>query len=691
MNTFQSDELTPSMVATVVRIEPNSIRSLCTPAAPLFLSVMLLFISMGTSTAAPPTVEQVDRALDIAVKAGENGLVELSQQAVRRALSYGPPRDGSDRADIDIPIFGARVDTSRPVPLTPAERLHIRVPQVIDRLLPVWQKASSPNDVFETLRDVVLPIHRPHGVYFYARTQPAVRHRLRLPAVDSLLPVLLQAARDADQLSGLIEHVDSRRQSVGQQLLFLNCLIQSKSTKSDQISAASESLAESLSRTVTATELVMASHLGVQLRQQNHKASAANVLAAVAATQLASNRLLQEESAAAVILLAAQTAFDANRSEEAIELLSALLPTAAERDDPDSAMLAAIRERAAIRAVVDRRIDPSDQWTQHPDAAAEVRDRLMQRSGDEARQSRMPPLATDVRVEVVASNELEAAPSDPAEAAKIWLCELDTVRQQSRILLRLPDFSYVNAPTLSSDQSRIAFEATRPNEAITSGRRIYVVRLATGECGQLSPGYGASWSPAEDRILLNRLSPYRGAWVIDADGRGADLVNAEAQSAAWLGNEQRVLCLNSTGQQTVLSTHSLADDESGQPQTLPVRFSPSLESASGRSALAVADTGESLFRFTLTSESTADSAPIVEWQKVVDSEMIHSDLAVSPSSERIAISRKPSADAAEQIYLLSDRDDPPVLAAGQWPDRRNRGLCWRADSERLIYISSPTK
>lgn len=679
------------MVTTAVRSTPNSIRFVTSAAARCFLGVILLFISMATSAAAPPTVEQVDRVLDIAVKAGENGLVELSQQAVRRALSYGPPRDGSDRADYDIPIFGARVDTSRPVPLTPAERMHIRVPEVIDRFLPVWQKASSPNDVFETMRAVVLPIHRPHGVYFYARTQPAVRHRLRLPAVDSLLPVLLQAARDANQLSGLIEHVNSRRRSVGQQLLLLHCLMQMESTKPSEIEAASESLTELLSRAGTAIELLMAAHLGVELRQQNREASAANVLAAVASTQQSPSRRLQAEASAAVILLAAQAAFDADRSEEAIELLATLLPTAAEREDPDSAMLAAIRERAAIRAVVDRRIDPSHQWTQHPNAASEVRDRLMQRSGAEFQEPRMPPLVTDVRVEVVASNEAHAAPSDPADAGKIWLCELDTVRQQSRILLRLPDFSYVNGPTLSPDQSRIAFEATRPNEAITSGRRIYVVRLATGECGQLSPGYGASWSPTEDRILLNRLSPFRGTWVIDADGRGADLVNAEAQSAAWLGHAQRVLCLKSTGQQAVLSTHSLADDGFGQSQTLPVRLSPSLETAPGRAAFAVADSGESMFRIMLTSETTADSALIMEWQKVVDSEMIHADVSVSPSSGRIAISRKSSAAATEQIYLLSDRDDSPVLAAGQRPDRRNRGLCWRADSERLIYISSPMK
>ena len=137
-----------------------------------------------------------------------------SLQAVEQALQYGPPMVSTATRPAAIQHQGARVDTSRPVPVAPEEAIRQRIPLTILRLSELWKREAAPLIVYRHLRSVVLPPERPNDVFLYSlpvRVDPLQPQRMR--QVTSMAHELVALATVSEQLSDLKHSVNDRNQS----------------------------------------------------------------------------------------------------------------------------------------------------------------------------------------------------------------------------------------------------------------------------------------------------------------------------------------------------------------------------------------------------------------------------------------------------------------------------------------------
>ena len=94
-------------------------------------------------------------------------------------------------------------------------------------------------------------------------------------------------------------------------------------------------------------------------------------------------------------------------------------------------------------------------------------------------------------------------------------------------------------PAVSPDGKRVAYSAMR--EGAT---RIHVIDIGGGNDRVLLPeqaGEFPRWSPDGKRIAFTSGGPRPGVWMVDAEGRSAELVTARRASPAWLPDAKRLV------------------------------------------------------------------------------------------------------------------------------------------------------
>ena len=497
------------------------------------VGLILTAVFCGQTSAAPPTIEQVDAALDIAEEAARNGLTELSIEAIRRALQYGMPTILQDTVD-RTPRLGILVDTITPTPKSPEELIQIRVPECIFRLSQQWRTDAAAESVYLALRDVVLPPAVPGKAILYSvpmKINPAQPDRL--PAPRSVAGELVTWAERANRLKDLEAYVLSHpaAETIEAGVLLMMCA--SIQGNADDISEYANRLSARYGDGTSRNAAEMIAFVGASLAGTEQHSEAAAALLEIAGRTISKIDTLTPATnspAGAALLSAARLRFSIDQTEQAVDLLSAYMQTKIRgRHGIASRGLEDRRTQTVARELFGRHLN---EYAKEVFTAEDFR-RLQQRY-----------TLIDEPVEIKDAStqqpdrEFRIVPADSEHVAKlqpstIQFCVLDTAAQQSSTLFYLPDFRSVIAPAVSPDGTEVAFAATFPGEAVTSDTRLYVANIDGSAIRCLGRGTLPSWSPEGRRIAFSSYSPNRGVWITRVDLDDRMLVDETGWGGCW--------------------------------------------------------------------------------------------------------------------------------------------------------------
>lgn len=646
-------------------------------------AILLALISIPTAGNAQLSVEAVSRALDIAERSAAAGHADVSIRAVVGGLRFGPPTRVQFPASAPIRHWGARVDTSRPVPPGPAEALARRVPVLVRRLEPLWAKHAGPGSAWQAVRDVVFPREQMFRSFAYAgRAQVSPLRPDRFVPVDSLLLLLVDSAARADALPALAADILSRSSDQSAETYAAGLLVALR------LSAAGEQhtdLVERLQsmRTLDGLTLspgqceLLASIAAEYYRERRGLAVAAGVLAAV--TDNFERAQHDDRVTGAIMLLAARCQLAVGHTDEAVQSLRVYL---GEEATSKGGRQARMRRADVVSRELFSRGLVSEAARLLPADTVETLTRRYDLSTSEDRPGPAVQLAPPAA--------LVPLPDGRPVADQICLCRLDLATQTSQALFAVPDFAHVASPALSPDGRLLAFDACFPGEPITSAGRIYVLDLAQGRMRHLVDGTLPSWSPGGGRLTYSAVSPSRGVWMIRASGDEARLLDPLGWSARWSPDGRMIAWARSevTGsRQWGLSVYDLVEDEYLNARGLPLQrqpVRPGFEWMPEGDSLLVGLDGGSRVSLQQVGVLQEQCRPLAQASFFAD------DLAIT--NGLVFGVMKKFASSAEQLYEFERQGQSlwrPVV--GQFPQRRNTGVTHSADGQTLYYVSKPPR
>lgn len=668
-----------------------------------------LFVLLYSATAVneawalPPTVEQVDDALDIAERTARNGLIELSIEAVRRALMHGPPerlRDNVDRT----PGLGILVDTVSRVPQDPLDAIRARIPECIFRLSTQWNGSANPQAVYRALRDIVLPVDGSNKVELYAvplRIDPAQPDRL--PVARSVAQELVTWASRAGTLAELQKHIQSHpaAESLEAHLLLIMCATQMGDTA--VIKEYTVGLSEKYGNGTVRSTAEMIAFVGASLSNSESHFDLAASLLETAGRAIANLDALspQPNSAArAALLKAARIRFAMEENESAVALLRAYLQTKVRgRHGIASAGLENRRSETVARELLGRHLKT---------AAQEL-------LGDEYRRFQSRYILTESSAaaevpeaggrEVIRDGQLvriiAADDTDDDMSSFLQVAVLDLDRAESHTLFYLPDFSNVIAPAVSPDGSEVAFSATLPGEAVTSGTHVYVASMDGRTIRSLGSGTLPSWSPRGQRLALSGYSPDRGVWISAANGRDRLLIDDTGWGGRWSPDGRMIAYTKLVEGRWDLIVYDLVEDE------LISLFQSSRRSFGSIYGGFQWSSDSRYLYFKSTRDATDSNSSTytffqadVSARKPLREVFVHrgyagNDMAsLSANGDTsLVVPLRQSARRSESLYQVRvGSNNDPVYLKGQHAGRRNSSVARMPDdSSRLLYVSGPER
>ncbi len=660
--------------------------------------VLLLLNGLARSGVAdPPTVEQVNQALDIAELAAQHDLTKLSMEAISRALRYGTPTVSTAAARVPMVHSGARVNTSLPVPSSAIEQIHERIPATIFRLSKQWNNTAEPVDVYRALKEVVLPPKRPREAVFY--NMPMKVNPLqpdRMPPTKSVAQELIFWAAKADKLEELRDDLEQAllQDSAEAKLLALLCAIELQD--GNDLNLRTDDIQKMFHAGMNRQTAEMMAFAGAAIQQSGkHPDVAATLL------RLAGLALFNDDSTAprgptadsptrAVLLAAARSQFAVNKQKTAVELLEIYLQNPNGSKSPEPATIqgnnkveTVARELHSRQMLVDARRILGDAHAN----IFEQRYRIRNSDGD----AQMPVEQSETKgpqarlPEIIAGSDVKTQ-TDIAD--RIWVCRLDTVKQTSEILFVLPDCLNAGSPNVSPDGLHVAFDATFPGEAVTSDKKIYVAALDGTSIRTLGRGTMPSWSPAGKRIVCSRYSPESGVWILRADGTDARLIDSRGWSGQWSPDGQMIAYTKREAQHQDVAVYDLVEDRffsvlAERDHLFSEVFgnfswSPDSEQIVFKSDRGIAVTNVLKTRpIELIFHGDVPFAPNLAWRQAPFT------IVFAPDYRRLE---------GERLHYISGKTSaPPAYVKGQMPDRRNSDATWMNNGRTLVYISKPQK
>ncbi|MCR9197567.1 MAG: hypothetical protein NXI04_02885 [Planctomycetaceae bacterium] len=646
--------------------------------------IFLTLITVPAAGSAQLSVEAVSRALDIAEQSAAHGQADVSIRAVVGSLRFGPPTRVEFPSSEPIRHWGARVDTSRPVPPGPAEALTRRVPVVVRRLEPLWAQHAGSASAWQAVRDVVFPREQMFRSFPYAgRAQVSPLRPDRFQPVDSLLTLLVDSAARADALPALAADILSRRADQSAETYAAALLVALR------LSAVGEQHTDLVRRLQSLLSLdrmtlspgqceLLASVASEYYRERSDLAVAASVLAGI--TNSLERTPHDDRVAGAMMLLAARCQLATDRTDEAVQSLGVYLGEEATSKAGRQARMR--RADVVSRELFSRGLVKEAARLLPADTVEVLTRRYDLRESDDRPRPAVPlvPRAT-----------LERLPDGRPAAEQICLCRLDLATQSSQALFALPDFVHVASPAVSPDGRFLAFDACFPGEPITSAGRIYLLDLQQGQMRHLVNGTLPSWSPGGGRLTYSAVSPSRGVWIIRSSGDEARLLDPLGWSARWSPDGRMIAWARSEisgSRQWGLAVYDLVEDEyfdarGLSPQRQPIR--PGFEwMPDGLALLVGLDGGDGRVSLQQVGVLQEQRHPLGEAPYFAD------DLAIT---NRLVFGvMKKFASSPEQIYQSESSGQwlwRPV--AGQFSQRRNTGVTRSADGQTLYYVSKPPR
>ncbi|MDG2131124.1 MAG: hypothetical protein P8K08_24205 [Fuerstiella sp.] len=671
------------------------------------LSLILIapcFCTSGPAIAAPPTVEQVNSALDVAVMAAKNGLPRLSLEALQKSLGDGPPTVSTIPPDTKIVYQGARVNTSVPVPKPPLEAIRDRIPDTIFGLSEFWKQSAQAKDVYLALRDVVLPPGRRTEAFLYSlpvkvsRLQPN-----RMPRTESVAQALVFWARKADLVNDLHRHLEDRSLKDSPEGILLVLLIALEIRDQSAIEEQSARLLQLLDGGTNRRTAEMVAFVGMNFQRDGQFPEVAAELLHQAGLTIAGLDLLEPEEdspARAVLLAAARSRFALGQRIEAVELLRQYLAVKVEG-----------RYSASSPGLDSQKLETVGRELYRRGMVADAREVLGQVSADSfERRYRAqglishspspvtsggiaPPLAMPATLRSAANIK-----NRQSVANEIWFCALDIETRQSKLLFTLPDFQSVASLAVSPDGLHIAFDATFPGEAMTSDTQIFIVSLDGTAIRSMGRGTMPSWSPEGRRLVCSRYSPAKGIWIMRAEGGDAQLLDESGWSAQWSPDGRLIAYTRRQDGRSSLIVYDIVEDEFFrvfEGERNPFRqisgsfsWSPDSTQLAFMATMAPAGTNNAEFQVA-TAHVFGAARPIIAYQQQGS---FNAAVEWTPSGRRLVCSPVLPSYGTERLYFLdAEQRTAPVYIQGQEPDRRNTGASWLPDSQTLIYISRPVR
>jgi len=648
----------------------------------------------ATATAAPPTVEQVSQALDVAELAAKNGMVDLSQTAVQRALAFGPPTVSTTVEPAAINVSGSRVDTTVPIPPPLVQIMRERIPQTVWQLSQTWRDHAEASSTYAALKHVVLPPGRPDEIFVYAIVRREDSRQFdRVHSVRSVAQELVYWATVAGTVPDLMTEIQDRQLQNSPEATIVQ-LLSAAAVGDDELANKYSTRLTKLLRSGANWQVVrLAASVAVDLQRTSDDprltsdllTAAANASAAINAADEAA-----EVGTVAMFFAAARGQLAAGEGKHAADLLSDCLSYA--RGLPKSeGLVSNVVERVANdllrRGMVDaavemlgrdvtgryaRRYQGSSLWNADGQAAAvpEVEERSF--SGATIR-------------------PVDAADSKVAVADQIWICGLDTQMSKSKILFTFPDFQNVSSPVVSPDGLRIAFAATMPGEVVTSGSRIYVATLDGTSIAEVGPGIEPSWSPSGQHLVFSRYSPHRGIWISDSNGHALRLIDDQGWGARWSPDGRRIAYTISNRGLTQFMIADLVEDESAA-------IASGRRYSTAQSSWNFCWSQDSLRLFVETSASAGGQHRFEFTSLDLHGDRggeltsragyLNTDLLAGPDESTVVFAPRLRKYGAERLHVMNVRSsDAPVYLEGQEADRRNSGMSWMPDHKTLVYLS----
>lgn len=653
------------------------------------LFTIVLVINLSPVCCAQLSVEAVERALDIAEQAAEHGLSEVSIRAAVGALRFGPPtRIDFPSADA-IRHWGARVDTSKPIPPGPAESLAQRIPELVRELEAQWIEQAGAKRAYLAMRDVVLPDEQAFRSFPYAeRASVNPLQPDRFVPVNSLAMSLVDSAIRANALPDLARSILDRTSdnSVQTYALALLVALRLSDTEADGdvvrlVKRLQDSLdLDGMAMTSEQSELI-ASVATLYYRDRRYPKVASRVFASIIRS-FRQSQGMDSPARNAIALLAARAQFAAGQPEAAAASLAVYIGPAA--TSPAQRQSRTRRQDTASRELFSRGL------------ISEARELLPEEIvAAYARRYRLAPDSkptTGKKTVRISDRNVRIVPTSDARSLddQIWICRLDLTSGVSRTLFALPDFAHVSSPSISPDGRLLAFDACFPGEPVTSAGRIYVADIEKLTIRHVVDGVMPSWSPQGKRLAYSAFSPSRGVWMIRANGEEAKLVDPSGWAARWSPNGGKIAYSRIASGSQRLAIYDLIENEYfdalGREGMSKSVFASMEWTPDGKSIVACL-------------HSPASPSAVVQAVSVLQKQSrriatlestFGNSLAVDDDDNVVCVIRQ-SGNTPEQLFLVSRQGDAMLKIKGQFSERRNTGVTYSADGHSLIYVSKPNR
>lgn len=651
------------------------------------------------SCVAQPTIEQVNQAFDIADKAAANGLVELSMRAVTRALNSGPPVVSTATDKPTLQHLGARIDTSRAVPPTSKEAIDRRIRYTTLRLAEQWGETASAVQVYEAIREIILPAGRPSDAFLYGfplEVDPLQPDRL--PTAKSLAGLLVKWANKAERLNDLHANVKSRDLANSTPGLLLGLLISLEMQNEEDTDYYHAQVSERMTDGDTRQAAELTAIAGITYHQAGRRLDvAANLLelSGITLQKIDTAAGRQDSPCSAILLTAARCWFSIGKIESGVKMLKQYLQESPEKNGSNTVLsrhVDVVGSELFSRGLVDQA-----RALLGEDVAVVYERRYQMFAQPDSVESPPPFRERNVQLDgrLATINAVETSEFSTQLANQIWVCQLDLATKSSTLLFTLPDFHHADSPVVSPDGTTVAFDATFPGEAITSDGRIYVAKLDGSRIDCLGRGCSPSWSPAGKRLAYSAYLPTRGVWIMRSSGEDARLIDRLGWSGRWSPDGRMVAYTRLVDRRWDVIVYDLVENEYfsvfGETGCPFANVFPDFTWSADSSELllrvaggnAPGDAGFKVVSIQVLSGRV---------QTIVESGYRFGDQLSCSSQGMIVLVENHSKNNPEQLFGMDVAAKlKPKKLTGQFETRRNIGASWMPDGQSLIYISKPAK